>query len=63
VFLNQSDKLTKRHYVILSMAWAGWLFDFYDLLLFSFLLVPIKQDLDLSDSLLFLLICVLFGFW
>jgi MFS family permease len=49
MLLNQSDKPTKRHYVILAMAWAGWLFDFYDLMLFSFLLVPIKQDLALTD--------------
>jgi MFS family permease len=49
MLLNQSEKPTKRHYVILAMAWAGWLFDFYDLMLFSFLLVPIKQDLALTD--------------
>ncbi len=49
MLLNQSDKPTKRHYVILAMAWAGWLFDFYDLMLFSFLLVPIKKDLALTD--------------
>lgn len=48
--LNQSDKLTFRHYIILTMAWAGWLFDFYDLMLFSFLLVPIKHDLGIADT-------------
>ena len=38
------------------MCWAGWLFDFYDLMLFSFLLVPIKKSLGLGDaSLSFLL--------
>jgi MFS family permease len=58
MFLNQSDKPTKRHYVILSMAWAGWLFDFYDLLLFSFLLVPIKLNVGLSDAQLSLLLGV-----
>lgn len=30
------------------MCWAGWLFDFYDLMLFSFLLVPIQKTLHLS---------------
>jgi MFS family permease len=55
-FLNQSDKPTGRHYVILAMSWAGWLFDFYDLMLFSFLLVPIKRDLGLSDTQLSLLL-------
>jgi len=56
VFLNQSDKPTARHYMILGMAWAGWMFDFYDLMLFSFLLVPIKRDLGLSDAELSLLL-------
>ena len=56
MLLNQSDKPTQRHYVILAMAWAGWLFDFYDLMLFSFLLVPIKQSLALTDAQLSLLL-------
>ncbi len=47
--LNESDRVTKRHLVILFMSWAGWLFDFYDLMLFSFLLAPIKRDLGLKD--------------
>lgn len=47
--LNESDRVTGRHVVILGMAWAGWLFDFYDLMLLSFLLVPIKRDLALSN--------------
>ncbi|MCX5797510.1 MAG: MFS transporter [Elusimicrobia bacterium] len=47
--LNESERPTSRHYVILGMSWAGWLFDFYDLMLFSFLLVPIKRDLGLQD--------------
>jgi MFS family permease len=38
------------------MCWAGWLFDFYDLMLFSFLLVPIRRTLGLGEvSLSFLL--------
>jgi MFS family permease len=40
------------------MSWAGWLFDFYDLMLFSFLLIPIKQNLGLSDAQLSLLLGV-----
>lgn len=31
------------------MCWAGWLFDFYDLMLYSFLLVPISHELKFSD--------------
>ena len=39
--LNESATPTGRHYSILALSWAGWLFDFYDLVLFSFLLGPI----------------------
>jgi MFS family permease len=47
--LNQREGITRHHITILGMAWAGWLFDFYDLMLLSFLLVPIKRDLGLSN--------------
>ncbi len=49
-FLNESEKPTRTHYVILGMSWAGWLFDFYDLMLFSFLTIPIQKTLGLSDA-------------
>jgi hypothetical protein len=48
-FLNQSDKLTSSHYMILCISSAGWIFDFYNLMLFSFLVVPIKKSLGISD--------------
>ena len=48
--LNESATPTGRHYSILALSWAGWLFDFYDLVLFSFLLVPIRDDLGLTDA-------------
>jgi MFS family permease len=54
--LNESEKPTRTHFLILGMAWAGWLFDFYDLMLLSFLLVPIKKTLGLSDASLSLLL-------
>jgi MFS family permease len=47
--LNEYDKPVKQHYEILLMSWAGWVFDFYDLILFSFLLIPIGQELHLSN--------------
>jgi len=31
------------------ISFAGWLFDFYDLVLFSFLLIPIGRDLGLTE--------------
>jgi MFS family permease len=31
------------------MSWAGWIFDFYDLILFTFLLIPISKEYGFSD--------------
>ncbi len=47
--LNQSEKITPVHYKILGMSWAGWVFDFYDLILFTFLLLPISREYGFSD--------------
>jgi Arabinose efflux permease len=49
MLLNEYEKPTKAHLRILGLSWAGWVFDFYDLLLFSFLLIPIGQELGLSS--------------
>jgi MFS family permease len=54
--LNEHERPTGKHFVILGMAWAGWLFDFYDLMMFSFLLIPIKKTLGLPDTSLSLLL-------
>jgi len=43
------------------IAFAGWMFDFYDLVLFSFLLIPIGNDLGLSQSQEALLLGVALG--
>ncbi|MCE1164379.1 MAG: MFS transporter [Bacteroidetes bacterium] len=48
-FLNECDKPTKQHYHILLLSWAGWVFDFYDLILYSFLMIQIKAELHFSD--------------
>ncbi len=55
-FLNEADAPSRPHFVILAMSWAGWLFDFYDLMLLSFLLLPIRKTLGLSDVSLSLLL-------
>ena len=47
-FLSDSDRPTWSHYKVLVLSWAGWTFDFYDLILYSFLLIPIGQELHLS---------------
>jgi len=48
-FLNESVQITKTHRRILLMSWAGWVFDFYDLILYTFLLIPIGQELHLDN--------------
>ncbi len=58
MLLNQSERPDSRHYVILGMAWAGWLFDFYDLMLLSFLVGPIQRELGLTETQLSLLLGV-----
>ena len=47
--LNESEKPGKLHFRILLISWSGWVFDFYDLILFSFLLLPIGKELHFSD--------------
>jgi len=42
----------KEHYKILAMCWAGWLFDFYDLILFTYLIIFIGPDMGLSEVML-----------
>jgi MFS family permease len=48
LLLNEYDKPTREHYGILVLSWAGWVFDFYDLILYTFLLIPISTELGLS---------------
>jgi MFS family permease len=47
--LNEYAKPAKVHFEFLFMSWAGWVFDFYDLILFSFILIPIGQELNISN--------------
>ena len=47
--LSEYEKPTRQHFHILLMSWAGWVFDFYDLILFTFLLIPIGQELQISN--------------
>ena len=44
--LSEPEQFPVRTWLI---ALAGWAFDFYDLILFSFLLTPIARDLALSE--------------
>jgi MFS family permease len=49
MLLNEYTNPTKVHYQILFLSWAGWVFDFYDLILYTFLLIPIGQELHLNN--------------
>lgn len=46
--LSEQDHAGRIHYNVLLMTWAGWLFDFYDLVLYTFLLGQIGADLGLD---------------
>ena len=49
MFLNEYEKPIKEHFKIFFMSWSGWVFDFYDLTLFTFLLIPIGKELNLDN--------------
>ena len=38
------------HRRIVALAFAAWIFDFYDLVLYSFLLVPVAHELHLTEK-------------
>lgn len=46
--LNQYENPTRMLYKIFGLIWADWGFDFYDLILFTFLIIPIGLELHLS---------------
>ena len=52
MFMNEQTKLTKDHYKIFALSWAGWVFDFYDLVLFTFLISQLQTSLHFSAEML-----------
>ncbi len=60
--LNQVEQPGRDHYVILGLTWAGWLFDFYDLILYSFLLVPVAREFEFTREQSSLVLGVSLGF-
>ena len=52
MFLNEQTKLNKYHYRIFALSWAGWVFDFYDLVLFTFLIGQLQTSLNFSAEML-----------
>src|ERR687886_3046461 len=71
-FLHQSENLTKTQFSAWLSAFVGWIFDYYEIFLLTFLIVPIGAEFSLepgqtsyiiSVQLLFLAVGgVLFGF-
>ena len=47
--LFQYTKPNRTHWKILLFSLAGWIFDFYDLILYSFLMMPIQVEFGLSN--------------
>lgn len=52
MLMNEQTKLTKDHYKIFGLSWAGWVFDFYDLVLFTFLVSEIQTSLNFTAEML-----------
>jgi len=48
VLLSESPKLTSVHRRILALSFLGWMFDFYDLVLYTFLTRPITEAIGLT---------------
>ena len=52
MLMNEQTKLDKNHYRIFPLSWAGWVFDFYDLVLFTFLISQLQSSLNFSAEML-----------
>ena len=52
MLMNEEKKLNKNHYKIFALSWVGWVFDFYDLLLFTFLVSEIQASLNITTEML-----------
>lgn len=52
MLMNEQTKLNKNHYRIFALSWAGWVFDFYDLVLFTFLISQLQNSLHFSAEML-----------
>lgn len=52
MLMNEQTKLNKDHYLIFGLSWAGWVFDFYDLFLFTFLVSELQTGLNINAEML-----------
>src|SRR4029077_19302344 len=46
--LLSEQPMRSAHYRIVALCFLAWIFDFYDLILYSFLMVPMAHDLHLG---------------
>jgi MFS family permease len=46
--LLSEQPMGRPHYCIVALCFLAWIFDFYDLILYSFLMVPMAHDLHLG---------------
>lgn len=46
--LAEAPELNAEHIKIFGLCWAGWVFDIYDLILFTFLIRPIQLEFHLT---------------
>ena len=58
MLLNEAKELTKDHHMIFGLSWAGWVFDFYDLFLFTFLTSEIQSSLGITAGMLSLCLSI-----
>ena len=49
ILLNERP-FGRAHVRIIGLCFFAWIFDFYDLILYSFLLVPIARELRLARA-------------
>ncbi|MBQ6512424.1 hypothetical protein [Methanobrevibacter sp.] len=52
--MNEQTKLDKNHYRIFALSGAGGVFDFYDLVLFTFLISQLQSSLNINAEYIFL---------
>lgn len=52
MLMNEVTNLNKDHYRVFGLSWAGWVFDFYYLVLFTFLVPQLQADLHFSAEML-----------
>ena len=52
MLMNEQTKVGKDHYKIFGLSWAGWVFDFYDLVLFTFLISELQTSLNINAEML-----------